>query len=71
MQCDDQGPRYSCPGDQVQLRHISGQLNEYFRSLENHWPSKSQRWLEKSIKVCSIHVGRIFGSSFNLKMLYF
>jgi hypothetical protein len=27
IQCDDQGLRYSCPSDQVQLCHISGQLN--------------------------------------------
>ncbi len=35
VQCDDQGLRYSSPRDQVQLRHISGQLTEFFLSLKN------------------------------------
>jgi hypothetical protein len=35
FKCDDQGLRYSSPSDQVQLRHISGQLTEFLLSLEN------------------------------------
>jgi hypothetical protein len=32
--CDDQGLRYSFSSDLVQLRHISGQLNDFFSFQE-------------------------------------
>jgi hypothetical protein len=39
---DDQGLRYACPSDLVQLRHISGQLNVFSLSQEYFCPLERQ-----------------------------
>jgi hypothetical protein len=68
--CDDQGLRYSCPSDLVQLRHISRQLDGFFLSQQYFYLSKSQTWLKKSITIFRIYLGGLFGSNYNLKMTY-